>query len=216
MWDLVPWPGLLHWECDVLPTEPPEEFLHSLFKKASHQTCLFLPYHHCLLFCPQLSVLVPKPLSACLWCNHFLVFSTFFFNFILLYNTVLVLPYISLLHFLLRIRLSWICWVSYHWPIYFTNSDILLLLSSILFFILLVYAFSKVPSVEFWKEEKVLFNLSFCSEYRSSLNTRMRAPVCVCVCVCVWVTQSYPTLCYPMDYLLEFAQFHVHWVGDAV
>ena len=88
MWDLVPWPGLLHWECDVLPTEPPEEFLHSLFKKASHQTCLLLPYHHCLLFCPQLSVLVPKPLSACLWCNHFLVFSTFFFL-TLFYFTIL-------------------------------------------------------------------------------------------------------------------------------
>jgi len=24
--------------------------------------------------------------------------------------------------------------------------------------------------------------------------------VCVCVCVCVWITQSYLTLCYPMDY----------------
>ena len=43
---------------------------------------------------------------------------------------------------------------------------------------------------------------------------------------CFSVHQSYPTLCDPMDrstpgfpvlrYLLEFAQTHVHWVGDAI
>ena len=41
-----------------------------------------------------------------------------------------------------------------------------------------------------------------------------------------WVTQSYPTLCDPMNHntpglpvhhqLLEFTQTHVHWVGDAI
>ena len=43
------------------------------------------------------------------------------------------------------------------------------------------------------------------------------------VCYCS-VTKSCPTLCNPMDcsmsgflsYLLEFAQTHVHWVGDAI
>ena len=43
---------------------------------------------------------------------------------------------------------------------------------------------------------------------------------------CCSVTKSCPTLCYPMDcsmpgfsvlhYLPEFAQTHVHWVGDAI
>ena len=45
-------------------------------------------------------------------------------------------------------------------------------------------------------------------------------------CCCCWVAQSCPTLCDPMDcntpglpvlyYLLELAQTHVHWVGDAI
>ena len=48
----------------------------------------------------------------------------------------------------------------------------------------------------------------------------------VAVGCCCWVAQSCPTLCDPMDcstpkfpvihYLLEFAQTHVHWVGDAI
>ena len=43
---------------------------------------------------------------------------------------------------------------------------------------------------------------------------------------CCSVTQSYPTLCNPMDcsmpsfpvlhHLLEFAQTHIHWAGDAI
>ena len=43
---------------------------------------------------------------------------------------------------------------------------------------------------------------------------------------CVWVIKSCPTLCNPMDcstpgssvlhHLLELAQIHVHWVGDAI
>ena len=50
--------------------------------------------------------------------------------------------------------------------------------------------------------------------------------LCMCVCVCVLVARSCPALCNPMDcsmpgspvlhYLLEFAQTHVHWVGDAI
>ena len=46
------------------------------------------------------------------------------------------------------------------------------------------------------------------------------------LCRCCSVAQSCPTLCNPMDcdtfgssvlhYLLEFAQTHVHWVGDAI
>ena len=50
--------------------------------------------------------------------------------------------------------------------------------------------------------------------------------LCVCMCVCVCsVTKSCLTLCDPMDWsmpgfpvlhcFLEFAQIHVHWVGDA-
>ena len=49
----------------------------------------------------------------------------------------------------------------------------------------------------------------------------LRSPCCCCS-----VTQSCPTLCNPMDcstpgfpvihYLLEFAQTHVHWVGDTI
>ena len=45
-------------------------------------------------------------------------------------------------------------------------------------------------------------------------------------CCCFSVTQSCPTLCDPLDchipcfsvlyYLLELAQTHVHWVGDAI
>ena len=45
-------------------------------------------------------------------------------------------------------------------------------------------------------------------------------------CCCCSVPQSYPTLCDPMDcntpgfpvlhYLPEFAQTHVHWVGEAI
>ena len=45
-------------------------------------------------------------------------------------------------------------------------------------------------------------------------------------CPCCSVAQSCPTLCDPMDgstagfpvlhHLLEFAQIHVHWVGDAI
>ena len=48
----------------------------------------------------------------------------------------------------------------------------------------------------------------------------------VCCCCCCSVTQSYLTLCYPMDcntpgfpvlhHLLELAQTHVHWVHDAI
>ena len=49
-----------------------------------------------------------------------------------------------------------------------------------------------------------------------------------CYCCCCWVTQSYLTLCSPMDcmdsmpglpvphHLPEFAQVHVHCIGDAV
>ena len=61
--------------------------------------------------------------------------------------------------------------------------------------------------------------------------------VCVCVCMCAYmcvciyscccsVAQVCPTLCDPMDcsipgflvlhHLLELAQTHVHWVGDAI
>ena len=54
--------------------------------------------------------------------------------------------------------------------------------------------------------------------------------MCVCMCVgersCCLVTKLCLTLCDPMDcstpgfpvlhYLLEFAQTHVHWVGDAI
>ena len=47
------------------------------------------------------------------------------------------------------------------------------------------------------------------------------------ICCCCSVTKLYPTLCNTMDcsmtagflvlhYLLEFAQTHVHWVGDAI
>ena len=46
------------------------------------------------------------------------------------------------------------------------------------------------------------------------------------VCCCCSVTQSWPTLCGPMDYrmpdlpvlhhLLEFAQIHIHCIGDAI
>ena len=35
-------------------------------------------------------------------------------------------------------------------------------------------------------------------------------------CCCCSVTKSCPTLCDPMNYLLEFAQTHVHWVDDAI
>ena len=48
----------------------------------------------------------------------------------------------------------------------------------------------------------------------------------MCVCMCVLVTQLCPTLWNPIDcsipgflilhYLPEFAQTHVHWVGDAI
>ena len=48
----------------------------------------------------------------------------------------------------------------------------------------------------------------------------------LCCCFCCWVTKSFLTLCNPMDcsapcfpvlhYLPEFAQIHVHWVGDAI
>ena len=48
----------------------------------------------------------------------------------------------------------------------------------------------------------------------------------ICCCCCCSVAQSCPTLCDPMGcsmpglpvlhYLLEFAQTHVHWVGDAI
>ena len=44
--------------------------------------------------------------------------------------------------------------------------------------------------------------------------------------ICCLVAKFYPTLCYPMDYslpgfpvlnyLLEFAQIHVHWDGEAI
>ena len=47
-----------------------------------------------------------------------------------------------------------------------------------------------------------------------------------CCCCCCLVTKSYPTLCDPINcstsgfpvlhYLLEFAQTHVHWIGDAI
>ena len=46
------------------------------------------------------------------------------------------------------------------------------------------------------------------------------------ICCCCSVTKLYPTLCDYLDcnmlgfpvlyYLLEFAQIHVHWVGDAI
>ena len=46
------------------------------------------------------------------------------------------------------------------------------------------------------------------------------------ICCCCSVTKSCPTLCNPMDcntpdlpvphHLLEFAQVHVHWTGDAI
>ena len=49
--------------------------------------------------------------------------------------------------------------------------------------------------------------------------------VCFCCCCCCSVAQLCLTLCDPVDcnmpgspllhYLLEFALFHVHWVGDA-
>ena len=45
-------------------------------------------------------------------------------------------------------------------------------------------------------------------------------------CCCCWAAKSCPTLCNPMDcsmlgfpvlhYLLEVAQAHVHWAGDAI
>ena len=48
-------------------------------------------------------------------------------------------------------------------------------------------------------------------------------PLCCCFCL---ATKLCPTLCYPMDcstpglpvphYLPEFAQVHVHWIGDAI
>ena len=50
--------------------------------------------------------------------------------------------------------------------------------------------------------------------------------MCPCCCCCCWVAQSCPTVCDPMDCstpgfpvlhrLLELAQTHVHWVGDAI
>ena len=46
------------------------------------------------------------------------------------------------------------------------------------------------------------------------------------ICCCCSVAKSFPTLCNPMDcntpdlpvphHLLEFAQVHVHWIGDAI
>ena len=49
---------------------------------------------------------------------------------------------------------------------------------------------------------------------------------CLCCCLCCSDAKSYPTLCNPMDCstpgflvlhcLPEFAQTHVHWVGDAI
>ena len=46
MWDLVPWlglnPGLLHWECRVLATAPPEKSLPQLFK------CMYQLHDMCL------------------------------------------------------------------------------------------------------------------------------------------------------------------------
>ena len=67
-----------------------------------------------------------------------------------------------------------------------------------------------------------------CSPRKTSWNTvpRVLSPgnfdrLCCCGC---WVTQSCPTLCDPMDcntpdssvlrFLPEFAQIHIHWVGD--
>lgn len=48
----------------------------------------------------------------------------------------------------------------------------------------------------------------------------------VSLCMCMLITQLCPTLCNPMDYstlgssvlhsLSEFAQMHLHWVGDGI
>ena len=60
---------------------------------------------------------------------------------------------------------------------------------------------------------------------RTHLDTFNCFPAKFCCCCCA-VTESFPTLCNPMDcsmpgipvlhYLLEFAQTHVHWFGDTI
>ena len=56
--------------------------------------------------------------------------------------------------------------------------------------------------------------------------TMASSPGWLCCCCCCSVTKSCPTLCDSMDYstpglpvphhLPEFAQVHVHWIGDAI
>ena len=58
------------------------------------------------------------------------------------------------------------------------------------------------------------------------LHCILHSPKCYCCCCPCSVTKLCPTLCDPMDYstpgfpvvhhLLEFAQAHVRWVGDAI
>ena len=71
--------------------------------------------------------------------------------------------------------------------------------------------------------------MSFCVTIRVALiwtnNTEWYCWVLIYICCCYSVAKSCSTLCDPMNcstpgfsilhYLLEFAQVHVHWVGDA-
>ena len=78
-----------------------------------------------------------------------------------------------------------------------------------------------VKSFKVKEEEKRKFNLLMNLLRQFIHSTNIYWVICCCS-----VTQSCPTLCDPMDcsmpgfpvlhHLLEFAQTHVHWVGDAI
>ena len=113
-----------------------------------------------------------------------------------------------------------------------TNKMFLLCLPLLASFIYLFYFFSYLVSISALLQ-KVVFLLSVCCAYlksmdklcytlyfHNSLDFNTMVPHCYCS-----VTKLSTTLCNPMDcstpgfsilYYLDFAQTHVHWVGDAI
>ena len=79
------------------------------------------------------------------------------------------------------------------------------------------------PMPKFW-----MWAVTYCDKVGGviKLNNRMSYKSRGNFCCCCSVTKSCPTLCNPMDcstpgspvlqYLPEFPQIHVHWVGDAI
>ena len=108
--------------------------------------------------------------------------------------------------------------------------------SNFIFFLCLLWVFLGVwcgsfRVLRFFSSSSLMFafsaiNFPFSTALAESYRHKHSSFISHSVQCCWWVTKSCPTLCNPMNcstpgfpvlhYLLEFAQTHVHWVGDAV